>query len=236
MVYVTALLPLQQGVAIYASLKRAADTNPDGRPRGRAMTDTMYERPHRALGAEPVPINRQRGAVRRGPARRLRRHRGGAGSRADPGRGGRRMITDAIDAKGRVALRRCTPRRPPARWWRWTRAPGPSPPAWPSSSGFATSSAEPRSAMRRFATSTMPNRTATTAPPMPATGAAPANGATTSRNSRAGGSAPTSTPAAGTSPSTSPRPGPPTGRRHRRSPAGYGCSRAMSTSCGHRAA
>lgn len=56
MVYLTALLPLQQGVACYASLKREADTNPDGRSRGQTMADTLFERVTGRAAEAPVPI------------------------------------------------------------------------------------------------------------------------------------------------------------------------------------
>jgi hypothetical protein len=56
MVYLTALLPLQQGVACYASLKREADTNPDGRSRGQTMADTLFERVTGRAADAPVPI------------------------------------------------------------------------------------------------------------------------------------------------------------------------------------
>ncbi|MEP9383227.1 HNH endonuclease [Nocardioides cheoyonin] len=47
MTYVTALLPMKQGVAVYAALKTAADTAPatgDERSRGQIMADTLVER------------------------------------------------------------------------------------------------------------------------------------------------------------------------------------------------
>jgi hypothetical protein len=44
MTYVTALLPMPQGVSVYAALKRAADTCGDGRSRGQVMADTLVER------------------------------------------------------------------------------------------------------------------------------------------------------------------------------------------------
>ena len=44
MTYLTALLPLAQGVSVYATLKRAADTCGDGRSRGQVMADTLIER------------------------------------------------------------------------------------------------------------------------------------------------------------------------------------------------
>ncbi|OBI99960.1 HNH endonuclease [Mycobacterium alsense] len=44
MTWVTALLPVAKGVAVYAALKRAADSTFDDRPRGQVMADTLVER------------------------------------------------------------------------------------------------------------------------------------------------------------------------------------------------
>ena len=44
MTYVTALLPVAQGVGVYAALRRAADTTFDDRSRGQVMADTLVER------------------------------------------------------------------------------------------------------------------------------------------------------------------------------------------------
>lgn len=44
MTYVTAVLPVAQGVGVYAALKRAADTTFDERSRGQVMADTLMER------------------------------------------------------------------------------------------------------------------------------------------------------------------------------------------------
>jgi Domain of unknown function (DUF222) len=59
MTYVTALLPVAQGVGVYAALKRAADTTFDGRSRGQVMADTLVQRvTGRPAGqAEPVAVN-----------------------------------------------------------------------------------------------------------------------------------------------------------------------------------
>jgi hypothetical protein len=59
MTYVTALLPVAQGVGVYAALKRAADTTFDDRSRGQIMADTLVERvTGRPAGqAEPVAVN-----------------------------------------------------------------------------------------------------------------------------------------------------------------------------------
>lgn len=59
MTYLTALLPVAQGVAVYAALKREADVCFDGRSRGQVMTDALVERvTGRAAGvAVPVAVN-----------------------------------------------------------------------------------------------------------------------------------------------------------------------------------
>jgi hypothetical protein len=56
MTYLTALLPMTQGVAVYASLKRGADTCPDGRGRGQVMADTLIERVTGRPADVPVPV------------------------------------------------------------------------------------------------------------------------------------------------------------------------------------
>jgi uncharacterized protein DUF222 len=59
MTWVTALLPVEQGVSVYAALKRAADTTFDERSRGQVMADTLVERVtgRPADVAEPVAVN-----------------------------------------------------------------------------------------------------------------------------------------------------------------------------------
>ena len=59
MTYVTALLPVAQGVGVYAALKRAADTTFDERSRGQVMADTLVERVtgHPAEEPEHVALN-----------------------------------------------------------------------------------------------------------------------------------------------------------------------------------
>jgi hypothetical protein len=56
MAYVTALLPMAQGVAVYATLRRAADTCGDGRGRGQVMADTLVERVTGRPADVPVPV------------------------------------------------------------------------------------------------------------------------------------------------------------------------------------
>ena len=56
MTYVTALLPVAQGVSVYAALRREADVGTDGRSRGQVMADTLVERVTGRDAAVPVPI------------------------------------------------------------------------------------------------------------------------------------------------------------------------------------
>lgn len=56
MTYVTALLPMVQGVSVYAALKHEADLCGDGRSRGQVMADTLAERVTGRAAASAVPI------------------------------------------------------------------------------------------------------------------------------------------------------------------------------------
>ena len=56
MTYVTALLPVAQGVGVFAALKRAADSTFDDRGRGQVMADTLYERVTGRPAEAPVPV------------------------------------------------------------------------------------------------------------------------------------------------------------------------------------
>jgi hypothetical protein len=56
MTYLTALLPVAQGVAVYAALRRQADIRGDGRSRGQVMADTLVERITGRDAAVPTPI------------------------------------------------------------------------------------------------------------------------------------------------------------------------------------
>lgn len=59
MTYLTALLPVAQGVAAYAALRRAADSaraTGDGRGRGQVMADTLVERLTGQSAADTVPV------------------------------------------------------------------------------------------------------------------------------------------------------------------------------------
>jgi hypothetical protein len=56
MTYVTALLPVAQGVSVYAALKRKADVCFDGRSRGQVMADTLIECVTGRPADQPVPV------------------------------------------------------------------------------------------------------------------------------------------------------------------------------------
>ncbi|HVR00309.1 MAG TPA: DUF222 domain-containing protein [Mycobacterium sp.] len=56
MTWVTALLPVAQGVSVYAALRRAADTTFDDRSRGQVMADTLVDRITGRSAATPAPI------------------------------------------------------------------------------------------------------------------------------------------------------------------------------------
>ncbi len=56
MAYVTVLLPVAQGVGMYAALKGAADTTFDGRSRGQVMADTAFERVTGRPADQPVSV------------------------------------------------------------------------------------------------------------------------------------------------------------------------------------
>ena len=56
MTYLTALLPVAQGVSVYAALRREADTRCDGRSGGQVMADTLVERITGRPATVPTPI------------------------------------------------------------------------------------------------------------------------------------------------------------------------------------
>jgi hypothetical protein len=57
MVYLTALMPLAQGIGVYAALKRQADCTGDGRGHGQVMADTLYERITGRAVTAPMDLN-----------------------------------------------------------------------------------------------------------------------------------------------------------------------------------
>jgi len=63
MTYVTALLPVAQGVGVYAALKRAADTTVDDRSRGQVMAAALVERVTGRPAEQPEPVALSLGVV-----------------------------------------------------------------------------------------------------------------------------------------------------------------------------
>jgi len=107
MTYVTALLPMPQGVSVYAALRREADTCFDGRGRGQVMADTLIERVTGRPAEVPVPIavdlviaDESLLASSTSPARI-------AGYGPVPAAIGRRLVAAAVtDMRSRATLRR----------------------------------------------------------------------------------------------------------------------------------
>jgi hypothetical protein len=107
MTYVTALLPMTQGVSVYAALRQAADTCGDGRGRGQVMADTLIERVTGRPAEVPVPVgvnlvitDESLLAGSTDPARI-------AGYGPVPAAIGRRLIATAVrDRRSRATLRR----------------------------------------------------------------------------------------------------------------------------------
>ncbi len=107
MTYLTALLPVKQGVAVYAALKRAADTSMDPvRGQGQIMADTLVERVTGVSSAQAVPLGVN---ITISDAALL----GGgiepamiAGHGPVPAAVARRLISDAVSAGAKVLARR----------------------------------------------------------------------------------------------------------------------------------
>jgi len=107
MTYVTALLPVAQGVSVYAALKRHADLCCDGRSRGQVMADTLLERVTGRPADVPVPVavnvvisdQALLGAESASAAI--------VGYGSVPSAIAQKMVTDAVaDGRSRAALRR----------------------------------------------------------------------------------------------------------------------------------
>ena len=107
MTYVTALLPVAQGVSVYAALKREADVCFDGRSRGQVMADTLVERVTGRPAGQAVPVavnvvisDQALLGVENGSAVI-------AGYGSVPSAVAQKLITDAVtDRRSRATLRR----------------------------------------------------------------------------------------------------------------------------------
>lgn len=106
MTYVTACVPMPQGVAVYATLDKAVKTNADDRTRGQVMADTLVERVTGRPAEEPVPVTVN---VVLSDDTLVD---GGDDAATVEGYGpvpadvARSLITDSLDNDGEVALRR----------------------------------------------------------------------------------------------------------------------------------
>ena len=191
MTYLTALLPVAQGVSVYAALRREADIRGDGRSRGQVMADTLVERVTGRAAEVPTPIavnlvltdetllggdKTPADCAAMAPSRRL-----------SPAQWW--CAPPTTDGPGRHCAG-STPIPGPGRWYRWSRARGCFPAAWPPSSSCAISGAALPTATRRSDTATMPNPGPKAAIPRRSTGSGHASAATTPKKPTAGGSAP----------------------------------------------
>ena len=106
MAYVTALVPMPQGVAVFATLDRAAKTCADDRSRGQVMADTFIERLTGRPAEVPVPVTVNvvlpDDALLAGSSEPASVE----GYGPIPAQSARDLITDALDKDGEIALRR----------------------------------------------------------------------------------------------------------------------------------
>ena len=168
MTYVTALLPVAQGVGVYAALKRAADTTFDDRSRGQVMADTLVERVtgRPSDAAEPVAVNLViADETLLGTDNSPAVVKGYGPIPASVARG---LVSAAVtDERSRATLRRLYAVQAPEHWWRWSRGRGVSRGVWPVSSGCATRPVARRIVMRQFGIATTLAPTFEVGPPAP---------------------------------------------------------------------
>ena len=157
MTYVTALLPVKQGVSVYAALKRAADTTFDDRSRGQVMADTLVERVTGRPADTPEPV-----AVNLVMSDQTLLGGDNTPALVDgygpiPAEVARQLVHGAAtDARSKAHCGGCTAIPSPEPWWRWSRGRVASPRVWRCSSDSATEPVEHRIAMRRFGIVIMP--------------------------------------------------------------------------------
>jgi hypothetical protein len=187
MAYVTPLLPVAQGVGVYAALKRAADTTFDDRSRGQVMADTLVERVtgRGAEVAEPVAVNlvmSDQTLLGADDSPAVVEEYGPI-----PAAVARGLISGAVtDERSKATLRRLyrAPKR--GRWWPWSRGRDSFRAGWPRSLGCVIKGAAHRIATRRSGIVITRSRETGVGRPAPRMAWALASGATTSRKRRAG--------------------------------------------------
>lgn len=226
MTYVTALLPVAQGVSVYAALRRAADTAGGPRTRGQVMADTLVERVTGRSAATPTPI-----AVNSfSPTARYSAT--APHPRISLTTGLFRPTSPAVWCRPPSVMRGrarrcgvCTLTHAPARWSPWSHARGSSRRGWPPSSVCATIDVVRRIAMHRFGIATMRRLMPTEVRQRPPTASGCANSAITSKKRPAGMSGRERTNPARTQQNSSPRLVDVTGRwRHRSHPSSRSAS------------
>ena len=189
MTYLTALLPVAQGVSVYAALRREADTCADARSRGQVMADALVERVtgRSAATAMPIAVNL------------VLTDESLLGDSSAPGDIGgygpipaavaRGLVSDAVtDPRSRATLRRLYAHPGSGALVAMESRARLFPRGWPRSSGYGISAAARRIATHRSATATMPAHGQPGVRLMRSTGADCANVVTTSKRSPAGAS------------------------------------------------
>ena len=222
MVYLTALVPVAEGVACFAALRqdaaRAAATG-DPRSRGQVMSDAFVARvTGRDPVSEPVPVHvdlvmTDTTLLGAGGASATVHARGQVPVPI-PGPSPAPWSPAPVRPGGPGSAGSTPPRTAPP-WSRWTPAPAASPTDWPTWSGCPTSPAAPRGATPRSPRPTTSRTTPTTAPPHARTPKASAAAATSPNKHRAGRRS--ENPTAPSPPP--PRPATPTAHTHHRSSA-----------------
>ncbi len=138
MTYVTALLPVAQGVAVHAALTRdAASKRAAGDPRsqGQVMADTFVERVTGQTTAAAVPaavtVVMSDHALLTGADDDALLAPGASGGGAIPAELARELVRQSLDETATPACGAST-KRPPGSWWRWSPPRAASPPGSPS--------------------------------------------------------------------------------------------------------
>jgi len=107
MTYLTALLPVAQGVSVYAALKREADVCFDGRSRGQVMADTLVARVTGRPADQPVPVTVNLVISDQALFGAQSASAAIVGYGPVPSAVAQKMVTDAVaDGRSRAALRR----------------------------------------------------------------------------------------------------------------------------------
>ncbi len=127
MAFVTACVPMPQGVAVCATLDKAVKTNTDDRTRGQVMADTLVERVTGRPAEEPVPPVTVNVVLSDDTLVDGGNHAATVeGYGPVPADVARSLITDSSTTTARSPCAACTPARPAARWSPWSRSRAPS--------------------------------------------------------------------------------------------------------------